>query len=192
MKLTINTDTLEKHNLSLSQFVVLLTSYFNLDYGKSQEELEAKGMVQRNLFRDFPPVISNNIKNLVAQIIIDSDDKMLSCPIKDFDALAEKLMECFPEGIKAGKTYPWRGDKETVSLKLKTLVTKYDFSFTEEEAIAATKEYVNAFQPPYAYMHTIRNFLLYVKQEENGRYEIESQFMSIIENNRNKEHETDN
>ena len=47
----------------------------------------------------------------------------------------------------------------------------------------AVDEYVSSFKPPYTYMHTLQNFILYTKKE-NGKYEMESLFMTIIENNR--------
>jgi hypothetical protein len=184
MKITINTDVLKKYNLSFGQYMVLLTSYYNLDYGEIQQELESQGLVDKNLFKDFPPIISDNIKNLIAKIIIESDDKVLNCPIKDFDDLARKLQEVYPDGVKSGKTYTWRGTVDVIAQKLRTLVVKYDFSFTEEEAISATKEYLSSFQVPYTYMHTLRNFILYTKRTEDGKYEMESIFMTIIENNR--------
>lgn len=184
MKIPINTNVLKKYNLSLEQYIVLLTSYFNIDCQKVQAELEQKGLADKNLFSNFPPIISNNTKNLIAKIIVESDDKILTCGINDFEALASTIQSYYPQGIKAGKTYSWRGKVDEIAQKLRTLVVKYDFTFTEEEAINAVKEYVNSFQPPYTYMHTLKNFLLYTKKTEDS-YEMESLFMTIIENNRN-------
>lgn len=184
MKIPIDTDVLKKYNLSLEQFIILLSSYCNIDYQKVQKELDEKGLIERNLFSDFPPIISNNTRDLIAKIIVESDSKIQNCGIKDFEALAESLQEIYPDGIKAGKTYSWRGDIEDIAQRLRTLVAKYDFTFTLEEAIDATEEYVSSFQPPYTYMHTLRNFLLFSKTDGDGHYEMESQFMTIIENNR--------
>ena len=190
MKITINTDVLRKYNLSLGQFIVLLSSYYDIVYPKIQKELVEKGFAEKNLFEDYPLIISDNTKKLVTRIIVESDERVQNCAIHDFDALAEELQNCFPEGIKAGKTYSWRGEKEDIIQKLQTLVTRYNFVFTEEEAINAVKEYVASFQSPYTYMHTLKNFLLFVKKE-NGKFEMESLFMSIIENNREKQNEND-
>ena len=184
MKIPINTDILKKYNLSLEQFIVLLTGYFNVDCDKIQEELTEKRLVEKNLFHNYPPILSDNTKNFIAKIIVESDDKLLSCPIKDFEELAVTLQQFFPEGIKSGKTYSWRGNVNEIAQKLRTLIVKYNFSFTYEEAMQAAEEYVSSFQPPYTYMHTLRNFILYTKKDENGHYEIDSQFMTIIENNR--------
>ncbi len=185
MKITINTDVLKKYNLSLGQFLVLLSSYYNLDCQKIQSELIDMGLAERDLFKEFPPVISDNTKNLIAKIIVESDDRAVQSGI-NFDKLAEHLQAFYPEGTKPGKTYSWRGDAEEIAQKLRTLVVKYNFLFTIEEASQAVEEYVAGFKAPYTYMHTLKNFILYTKKE-NGKYEIESLFMTIIENNRENE-----
>lgn len=190
MRITLDTEVLRKYNLSLGQFIVLLTSYYALDCQRIQDDLVNLKLVERNLFKEFPPVLSDNTKNLIAKIIIESNEKIKNSCIKDFENLAIKLQGIFPSGIKSGKTYSWRGDTDDIAQKLRTLIVTHDFPFTEEEAVNAAKEYVSSFSSPFTYMHTLRNFLLYTKKE-NGVYTMESQFMSIIENNREKD-EIDN
>jgi hypothetical protein len=182
MKITINTDVLRKYNLSLGQYLVLLSSYYNIDCQGIQNELVNQGLAERDLFKEFPPVISDNTKNLIAKIMVESDDRAVQSGI-DFDKLALHLQAFYPDGIKPGKTYPWRGNAEEIAQKLRTLVVKYNFTFTIEEANQAVEEYVASFKAPYTYMHTLKNFILYTKKE-NGKYEMESLFMTIIENNR--------
>lgn len=183
MKITINTNVLNKYNLSIGHYIVLLASYFNCNYDNIISELESKGLVEKNLFSNFPPIISDNTKNLIAKILMESDDKVINCGF-DIDNLAYKLQSLFPDGNKSGKTYSWKGKTDDIAQKLRTLIAKYNFSFTEEEAINATKEYVDSFKAPYQFMHTLKNFLLYTKKDLNGHYEMESMFMTIIENNR--------
>ena len=183
MKLTINTDVLRKYNISLEQFVVLLTGYYGLDCQKIHDELVNKGLAERDLFKGFPPVLSDNTKNLIAKIIIESDDRIVNCSIRDFDALAETLMQHYPEGNKPGTTYPWRSTVDEIAQKLKTLVVKYNFHFTLEEAENAVMEYVNTFKD-YKYMALLRNFILTTYKDDNGKLELNSLFMTIIENNR--------
>lgn len=183
MKITINTDVLKKYNLSLGEFLVLLTSMYGDDYIVSYDSLANKGLIEKNLFKELVPVLSDNTRKLVAKILMESDDKVVNCGI-DLDALALKLQEIFPDGIKPGKTYKWRGETSDIAQKLRTLIAKYDFTFTEEEAVRATKEYVESFTHPYKLMHTLKNFLLFIKKDSNGCYELESMFMTIIENNR--------
>lgn len=183
MKITINTKILKKYNLSLGEFLVMLIGYKELDYQELHNSCMNKGLVEKNLFSNMAPILSNNNKNLVAKILIESDDKAINSGI-DFDKFALQLMNLFPDGKKSGKTYTWRGKQDEIAQKLRTLIVNYDFLFTEEEAIKATKEYVQSFNPPYQYMHTLKNFLLYTTKDNQGHYEIESLFMTNIENNR--------
>lgn len=187
MKITINTDVLKRYKLSLEQYIVLLVGYYGIDCQKVYDDLVKEGIVEKNLFHDFPPIISDNIKNMVAKIMVESDDRIENCPIKDFEGLAKVLQSLYPGGIKAGKTYSWRGDTDVIAQKLRTLIAKYNFTFTMDEAVDAVAEYVNSFHFPYTYMHTLRNFLLYTKRDDKGAIDMESQFMSIIENNREKD-----
>lgn len=183
MKLTINTDVLKKYNISFGQYLVLLSGYYGLDYDNIQDELVKKKLIEKNLFHNFPPSLPDSTKNLIAQILVESSDKIQNCGISDFEELARNLQLIYPDGIKPGKTYSWRGKLDDIAQKLRTLVVKYDFVFTEEEAVQATKEYIKAFND-YKYAHTLRNFILYTRRDEHGHYEMESMFMTIIENNR--------
>ena len=183
MKITINTNILKRHNLSLGEFLIMLLGYYDLDYSTYYEQLSEKNIIGKNLFKEMGITLSDNIKNLIAKILMESDDKTVNSGI-DFEELASKLMELYPDGIKAGKTYSWRGTTDDIAQKLRILVVRYDFQFTETEAIDAVKEYINSFKAPYQYMHTLKNFLLYVKKDNQGCLEMESLFMTIIENNR--------
>lgn len=182
MKIIINTDVLQKHNLSLGQFIVLLTSYYNLDCQKIHDELIEMKLAEKDLFKGFPPVISDNTKNLIARIIVESDDKLQNCGIDDFEELAQELINCYPPGKKPGTTYPLAGNVEEIAQKLRVLIVKHNFIFTEEEAIHAVKEYVSSCENRED-MVLLRNFILHNKRTENG-YEFSSIFMSYIENYR--------
>ena len=183
MKITINTDVLRKYNLSLGQFIVLLAGYYNLDCQRIHDELVNEGLAERDLFKGFPPVLSDNTKNLIAKIIVESDDRIQSCGIDNFQKLALDLQEIYPTGNKPGTTYAWRGKTDEIVQKLQTLIVKYNFTFTEDEAIAAVHEYVDSFKD-YKFMSLLRNFILTTRKDEDGKYEIDSLFMTIIENNR--------
>ena len=72
----------------------------------------------------------------------------------------------------------WRDSTAVIARKLKTLVVKYDYEFTEEQALKATKAYVESFNGDYTYMQLLKYFIL--KTMPDG--EIRSDFMSYIEN----------
>lgn len=181
MKITINTDVLKRYHLTLGEFLVLLLGSYDIDIAKCQESLIQKKMASKDLFRQNSIVLSNNDKNLLARILMQSDDKAIKSGL-DFEDLAQKLQEIYPSGIKAGKTYSWRGEVDEIAQKLRTLIIKYDFNFTEEEAVEATKEYCSSFNPPYKNMHILKNFLLFTKKDKAGHWEINSMFMTLVEN----------
>ena len=81
---------------------------------------------------------------------------------------------------KKTETYNWRDSTEVIAFKLRTLVAKYGFIFTEDEAIKATKEYVESFEDDNKNMKLLKYFILRTSKDDS----IDSMFMTIIENNR--------
>ncbi len=104
--------------------------------------------------------------------------------IKDrCDALAPKLMEIYPMGKKPGTNNQWRGYKGGVSEKLQKLIFGGE-TFTDEEAIEATKAYVTGFNGMYTNMRVLPYFL--GKNEVvGGEVKKSCDFMSYVEDIRN-------
>lgn len=175
-KISINKDVLEKYNLSMNEFLVLLLTYNKANIHEVRESLVNKGLADYSVVDD-TLIISSTTKDLITSITIDSDVTVISKD-KEFKELAEKLKEIFPKGKKAGTTYMWRDSTAVIARKLKTLVVKYDYEFTEEQALKATKAYVESFNGDYTYMQLLKYFIL--KTMPDG--EIRSDFMSYIEN----------
>ena len=102
---------------------------------------------------------------------------------KRCDVLAPKLMEIYPAGKKPGTANQWRGYTKGVSEKLqKILLTGNEF--TDEEAVAATKAYVDGFNGMYTNMRTLPYFL--GKNEiVGGEVKKTCDFMSYVEDIRN-------
>lgn len=179
MKITINTDVLQRNNLSLGDFLVLLMGYYDVDYKQCCNKLVREGIAEHNLYNPPSIVLSDNSKDMVAKIVIDSDDQVINSKI-DFTRLATTLQELYPQGLKPGTTYDWRGKTSVIEQKLKTLVALYGFTFTEQEAIDATKEYLSFFKDDKSHMCLLKYFIL--KTTNDGT--IDSPFMTIIEDNR--------
>lgn len=70
-----------------------------------------------------------------------------------------------------------------IAHKLRTLVVEYNFSFTEQEALRATEEYVKSFSDDKSHMQLLKYFILKTSKDND----MESMFMTIIENNRQHE-----
>ena len=182
MRININTEVLRRNNLTLGEFLVMLMGYHNIDYEQCFNHLVKAGIVEPNLFSNMSVILSDNSKNLVAKVLMESDEKVIRSGI-DFDGLALKLQDIYPKGIKSGTTYLWGGDTAEIAQKLRVLVGKHGFLFTEEEAINATLEYVNSFKDR-KYMQLLKYFILRTTDDKCGHKEINSMFMTIIENNR--------
>lgn len=185
-KISVNKDVLEKYNLSMDEFLVLLLTYNKANIQEVKESLVQKGLADFSVM-DEELVISNITKDLITSVTIDSDKAVISKD-KEFRELAEKLKELFPKGKKAGTTYMWRDSTAVIARKLKTLVVKYEYEFTEEQAIKATKAYVESFNGDYTYMQLLKYFIL--KSLPDG--EIKSDFMSYIENEGQEDELSDN
>lgn len=179
MNISISEEILSKWNLTLQEFLFLL---FNIKEGDTEEcitSLINKGWAARNLYDQTKIVISNNRKDDVATILVDSEkvDTKL-----EFEDLADKLREIFPKGKKPGTTYMWRDTTAVIAKKLKILVTKYNCKFTEEQAIKATQAYVSSFNGNYKYMQLLKYFILKTPTNASGDVELRSDFMSYIDN----------
>lgn len=180
MTISINTDILKEEGLSIGEFLVMLLGCYELDYRNCCNKLVASGIGTISVIDKTNIVLSDNSKKLVAKILMKSDALAINSGV-NFEELADKLRDIYPKGNKPGTTYPWRATTEEIAQKLRVLVVRYNFKFTEEEAIRAVREYVSAFQEP-KHMLLLKRFLLRTSHDK----EISSEFMSIIENNREK------
>lgn len=179
MKITISQKILSDHNLSIQEFLFLLFNMKGGDVNACIVSLLKKGWVDKDLYDPTKIIISNNRKEDITNLLIDSeetDNKL------DFEILADKLREIFPKGKKAGTTYMWRDTTAAIAKKLKILVTKYNCKFTEEEAIKATEAYVKSFNGDYKYMQLLKYFILKTPTNANGDVEFRSDFMSYVDN----------
>lgn len=181
MRITIDSNVLQKYNLTVEEFLLLYLSAKKVDIRQNLESLVNKGVADWNLFSDTQLILSDNTKDLLSSIIIDSDTKVINRD-DEFLALAEKLQEIYPKGRKPGTTYMWRGTKVEIAKKLKTLVVKYHYDFTEEQAITATRNYVASFNGDYTKMRLLKYFILKVERDADGNAVVVTDFMSQIEN----------
>ena len=181
MKWSIDSTVLDEYNLSMDEFVLLLFLARGNNVQQYINSLLAKKWIDRNIFHPDQVILSLKAKETVQGILLDSD-KLVNGKQDDFEALANKLREIFPKGNKAGTNYNWRGSTAEIARKLKNLVVKYGCRFTDEEAIEATKAYVASFNGDYKYMKLLKYFLLKTPRNNNGDVEIESDFMTYLEN----------
>lgn len=181
MRLTIDQTVLDKHDLTISEFMVLYLNVNSVDIKSCMNSLVAKGLADKNLFSEGSIVVSDKVKELVSTIAIDSDKSVIDKDA-EFIELANELRELYPAGRKEGTTYMWRGTTAEIAKKLKTLVVKYKYSFTREQVIKATKEYISSFNGNYKKMRLLKYFILKSERDADDNVNVISELMTLIEN----------
>lgn len=185
MNISINEKILDKHGLTINEFLVLYLCSEEVDIEDTINDLIMMGIVDRDLKNSNSAVVSNNVKDLIASIIIESDKTVVNKD-NEFNELASKMRELYPEGRKPGTTYYWRDSIPVIARKLKTVVAKFGVQFTEEEALSATRRYVSSFNGDYRFMQLLKYFIL---KTDKATGDIRSEFLSFLENKEDEENE---
>lgn len=180
MKLIIDSEVCESKGLTLEEFIVLYLNNKNIDISKTINSIIEKKVASKDLFNPNAVVLSSNSRKLLEEIILDSD-KTVAQNNKRLENLAEKLRELYPEGKKQGTQYYWRDSNSVIVKKLKALIKKYGDCFTDEQAINATKKYVESFNGNYQFMQLLKYFIS-KNVVKGGEVEETSQLLSYIEN----------
>lgn len=180
MKLVIDPIILKKHNLSVEEFMLLYLGSKLVSIKDVQQSLIDKKLADKNEITG-GIVTDSNTKNLIETIIIESDKNVIDKD-KEYQELAKELQELYPSGRKSGTTYLWRGTSAEIAKKLKTLVVKYNYTFTREQVIKATKEYIESFNGNYTKMRLLKYFILKTEKDADGNVNVISELMTLIEN----------
>lgn len=185
-KIYFDIDVCATKNLSISTALYLLSVYFG-KHINSKEELTKccnKGYVVYYNYNEGNPAkveLTDTGLKLVEELILDSEFKPNTKDGKRFEELAEQLQALYPQGKKKGTNYYWRDSTAVIVKKLKALVKKYGDCFTNEQAIAATKKYVDSFNGDYRFMQLLKYFIS-KNVIKGGEVEEQSQLLSYIEN----------
>lgn len=179
-------DVCKKEGLSVRGFLYILALYYN-EYFKDttafKETLKKCYITYWGYDEDNPDRVALTADGYkaVESILLDSEFKEETKKGVNFEALAKKLQEIYPEGKKQGTNYYWRDNINTIVKKLKTMVKKFGDNFTEDQAVEATKRYVQSFNGQYTYMQLLKYFIC-KNAVKGGEIEEQSQLMSYIEN----------
>ena len=179
MKITIDEAVLQKNNLTLDEFLILYLCAKDIDIKKVVDDVISKKFADKDLKYTSNAVVSNNVKELLSAIIVDSDKK-----VEDkadwFSKVAKSLISVYPKGKKPGTNYYWADSPAIIEKKLKTIVSKFGVTFSEEEAIEATKRYVKSFEnEDKTLMHLLKYFIL---KTDKATGDIKSEFLSYLAN----------
>ncbi len=116
---------------------------------------------------------------LIESIFLNSEFSVSGSDEDRYDKLAKKMQELFPEGKKPGTKLMWRDSQAIIAKKLKAVVKKYGAKFTDEQALEATKKYVESFNGDYQFMQVLKYF---ISKRNQITGEETSQFLSYLEN----------
>lgn len=188
MTFTIDTKVLEGHDLSLGDFLLLLMGYHGIQYEKHYHNLVDSGLAVENFNDRMLVTLSDKAWKKVDDILAESRGGIRK-PGNELRDIAIKMQALYPEGNKPGTSYSWRGNLNEIVGKLHTLVAKYHFIFSEQEAVLAVKQYLYEFRDgDVRCMSLLKYFILKTTRDKTGYTDISSPFMSYIETIRdNKE-----
>lgn len=178
MNVTINSSVLQKYNLSIKEFLVLYLCFLETDIEKTINSLVDKKIADKNLYNNIDLILSDNTKELIATILVESDKAVVNNQEK-FNQLAEKMRDLYPAGKKPGTTYYWKDSVPIIARKLETLVSKFNVNFTEEEVLNATKRYIDSFNGDYRYMQLLKYFIL---KTDRTTGEVRSELLAFLAN----------
>lgn len=184
MRITINEQSCINNGVTIEEILTLLVIDYDVNIDDVIESLISKGYITG----------TNNPKKPNIKYVLTSEGiaKINDCSADSLDysedekerlrKLAIKLQEVYPRGRKDGTNYMWRGTVAEIVRKMKILNKKYNFHFTDEQAVKATEEYVRSFNGNYRYMQLLKYFILKTVRDEDGNVDVKSEFMSLIEN----------
>lgn len=176
MTLTIDKDILSHQELTPSAAFYLLSQYAGSPItSQTVKDCYANGYIFHGK-TDNTPYLTDKGKDKVESLLLDGNRPKEE--IDRFTALANRLRELYPRGRKPGTAYMWRDSASVIAKRLKAVEKKFDCHFTDEQAITATRRYIDSFNGDLSYMQLLKYFIF--KQTSDG--ETTSQLLSYIEN----------
>lgn len=185
MKLYIDTEECNKLEIPLDEVLYIIGLYLGIDINiDTLHKVFKRGIIEHDgydsLKRMKNPKLTDKGVELAENLILNSEFNVPEYKNR-FENLAEKLRELYPKGKKPGTAYMWRDSNAIIAKKLKALTKKYGDCFTDEQAIEATKKYVESFNGNYQFMQLLKYFISKVVVKD-GQLEESSQLLSYIEN----------
>lgn len=178
MKYVIDEGVAKKHNLSIAELMLLAAIQQCSQPLKLIAELTEKEClveVEGNYY------VTQHWADEVSSVLLESDETV---PKQDrVLTLVQRMKEYFPKGLKVGSA-AWRGNDRELSLRMKKFFKLYGDKWSDEQILAATKEYVESFNGDYRFMQILKYFILKSKKietEEGSYVEDTSALASFLE-----------
>ena len=73
MKLTIDTNILDKENISLGEYFILLMAFYQINYKDAISKVISKKLLTPDMFNDGNFILSDNVANCIIRILMEAD-----------------------------------------------------------------------------------------------------------------------
>ena len=188
MKITISEDVCSRHKVSLEKILLILLARVSRNIPSALDALLKEDVIRKD---EDGYSVSEGWSDSIDNILVESetnketDDRILE--------LADKMMEEFPKGRKAGSNQYWRGNKKEIAVRLRKFAKMYGGKWTDIELLKATRRSVQSFNGNYKYMRVLKYFIWKVerKQDEEGN-QISCETSDLATLLENKEDTVDN
>lgn len=138
MQIIIDTDKLSKKQLSVNEYITLLSVYYK-SKGVKIDYIDKKSDYFTLRDKGFITINGSSV------ILSSSAITLIEGRGRDYIQLAITIREMFPKGLKGGK-YPWKGTIKVIADKLKKLDKSHGLSeYSDAEIAEAVYKYVNRF-----------------------------------------------
>lgn len=179
MTINIDEQLCKKNNVTPAEalFLYALTSS-GLSAGQLKSKLLKKGAFTEDLISG--ESVCTRAKNAINKIVtVATEEERLT-------KLAERMREVYPEGKMPGTNYYYRCNMKEIIVKLKYFFKIYGDSYTDDQIIEATRNFVLSFQGNQKYMPLLKYFIAKnkVEEEEDGEHKVNvrSQLADYLEN----------
>ena len=187
MRFSIDSNIIEQQGLTMKEFIVLL--YYLIGEEDILNESICNDLWERNfLIKTEKGYIINN--NILSQV--EGWLAMSAIPERTKEGLtrlAERMIQEYPTGKKAGTTFYWRGSVAQIAERLGVFFKKYGTHYTDDQIVNATKKYVESFNGDYRFMHLLKYF---INKKDPLTKEDNSELLSYLENAGQEEELSDN
>ena len=157
MKITIDEGVCEKNGIEVGELLMVLIIKLGDNVSELCTQMLNKEIIvtDNNISGNY--LITQRWNDVAETVLLDSDKDRQS--VDRLENLVIQLQAIFPEGKKEGTSQYWRGNKREILLRLKKFFKLYDNTYTDEQILNATKNYVTNFNGNYNYMRVLKYFI---------------------------------
>ena len=157
MKITIDEGVCEKNGIEVGELLMVLIIKLGDNVSELCTQMLNKEIIvtDNNVSGNY--LITQRWNDIAETVLLDSDKDRQSGD--RLENLVIQLQAIFPEGKKEGTSQYWRGNKREILLRLKKFFKLYDNTYTDEQILNATKNYVTNFNGNYNYMRGLKYFI---------------------------------